>query len=378
LGPDKVGLASTYMSFLAAGSVLVHLGWETALVRDYRAQRSEEERAALIQHVVMIRSALFAALLVVSASTFLFLGSINPALFAMCAAIVATDTMNLFWLLQAREDHDLNLRLRMAQQLSAAVLIFAFFRPGQTLGSDLAVRAASGLAVLVWTLWRFVGLNFVTRPLLSTVHFAIGYARTNFALTILSLCAYLGTQFNEGVLGVANSAHALGVYRAATTMALAVEEVATLVMLVVYPRMLEWHSKGGNLLWRRQLQLSFATFIAGTLCCGLAWAFGPAVFSLVFGHEYLNASGPFTILAATKFAILIKTYFYFALLAQRRDKTLLAVTMPLTVVGCVVNYALVRTYGAYGTSFVNLGLQVLLALFFIWFSRQQRELNTHG
>jgi O-antigen/teichoic acid export membrane protein len=137
---------------------------------------------------------------------------------------------------------------------------------------------------------------------------------------------------------------------------------------LLYPRFIEWHKLGANILWNRQIKLAKAAgaiSIVAVVACALI---SPLAYQILYGPSFKDAAYPFVILLAARFVGLINGIFTWGMWAQGEDRKIALLMIPIAAISLLLNLLLIPGFGMMAAAGANLFSEALLLAGAAWFA----------
>jgi len=374
LGPEKLGISSMVIAGMGLLWALNTPYLDTLLTRRFKNLETAQERGEFISLVFTWRMIVL-----------LILGGITlPVALVLLGpewrlAVVAAFPLLLFvanapqWLLMGQEKMPAQSQSMAIQSVMTGFLYLAFFRPNQAVGSDVVVLAvATGVGWLygwrvalggAWSmLIEFRGLKGML-PLLSEGRWLIA----------VLACTCITQSIETPLLGALGSIPKLGQYRTAQSLTAVVAQFLAFAPTLLYPRFIEWHKLGANILWNRQIKLAK---VAGALTLGVVAVsalLSPVAYRILYGPVFEAAAYPFVILLAGRFVALINGIFTWGLWAQGEDRKIALIMIPIAIISLLLNLLLIPKFGMMAAATTNLLSEALLLAGALWLAWSRRS-----
>ena len=371
LGPEKLGISGMALAAVAQGSILVTLGANTLLVREYKEAKTDGEKRSLISAAYTLRTIITfgLALLLLVALPWLWPHPQYLLATACVLPLIFFESNQALWVLQAEERVPAQYLANVAGALVSAIVIFTLVRPSSSAGIDM-VAAAGGVVVAFGLSWRFAqrslpSLRFDWRAI---ARVALG---TKW-LFLSAIVIYAYSRFEQPLVGWLRSVEELGVYRSAWQILGALQPLFTMVSLLLYPRLIAWKQESLNTLWKKQLEITKA--IAG---CALIFALlisvlVPWSYGYIYGEAYVDAAWPCVLLILAKLIAVVNIAYSFGLWAQEKDRLMLLI-MALAALGSISsNIVVIPRYGMLGAATVNVAVEAFVCLLCVVASRRPK------
>jgi O-antigen/teichoic acid export membrane protein len=368
LGPEKLGISGMALAAVAQGGILVTLGANTLLVREYKEAKTDAEKESLISAAYTLRTIITVglALLLLAALPWLWPHPQYLLATACVLPLIFFESNQALWVLQAEERVPAQYLANVASALVSAVLIFAFISPSSPAGSEM-LAAVFGIVVAFALSWRFA------RRSLPRLHFdrrAIARVASGTKWLFLSAVVTYGyTRFEQPMVGWLRSIEELGVYRSAWQINNAVQPLFAIAPLLLYPKLISWAAVSRRNLWTNQIKmvslLAPLVAVAAMITGGAVVAFYPAI----YGPAFLSAALPCALLLTAKFIVLLNGIFAWGLWAMKADRTMLGIMAATAGLSVGLNYVLIPRFGMLAAASINLLSEILIlaaCIFFAW------------
>lgn len=376
LGPEKLGISSVILAIVMALNILITLNLDILFVRQFKNEKTNEQRQSLISAVTLWR--LTVALLFCALSLSLLLWLHIPQVWLLgiiCAypLLIVTSTQAT-WLLMAEENMPANSRALALQSFLIGVCYLIFFRPGQRVGSDIAVMAVATAAGWFYGWRTALGTNWRISIFATYVRKVWPLIVQGRWLILTGLIIYVYTNLELPLLAAMVPLSALGKYRTAFSLAGVVGQLLAIVPMLLYPRFIEWKNRDPSMFWSRQLKLASLSCVALLTASAFCFAFARPMYRLLYGEQFIEAAYPFALLVTSKFVILINGIFGWGLWAQGEDKKVFVVLGPVAVLSVTLNLLLIPKLGISGAATTNVISEtlVLIGCFILSWQRVRR------
>lgn len=242
----------------------------------------------------------------------------------------------------------------------------------------LPFNAAGAMALQVAaTLIAFVsGAALLMRHLPAKVHGAVATFESRawlsaiIPLTLTDALLIFNMQADLLVLGVFRSAAEVGVYRAATLVALQASVGLAVASEVLAPHIARLYQAGDHSGLRhlvRQAQLGLVT--SGALLAGFCILFGHDILVFVFGSAYAGGASALAVLAFGQFLAVAAGTGSVLLNMSGHEKDVLRVFALSAATNLVANILLVPSFGMVGAAWATTGCQLFtngMLVYFVW------------
>ena len=131
LGPEKLGISGMALAAVAQGSILVTLGANTLLVREYKEAKTDGEKQSLISAAYTLRTIITfgLALLLLAALPWLWPHPQYLLATACVLPLIFFESNQALWVLQAEERVPAQYLANVAGALVSAIVILTLVRP---------------------------------------------------------------------------------------------------------------------------------------------------------------------------------------------------------------------------------------------------------
>ncbi|KFN45078.1 polysaccharide biosynthesis C-terminal domain-containing protein [Arenimonas oryziterrae] len=234
-----------------------------------------------------------------------------------------------------------------------------------------------GLHFLAAILALLVAKGLMGRSPPDSEHAASEFKRWTLALLPLSTVAgmqLVNSQIDLVALGLLASKHEVGIYKVASTLALQVSFVLTIVNAVAAPRFAALFHEGRIAELKRLNHSSAAiSFTAGLLVTVLFAVFGRWILRVAVGEEFLPAYLPLMILSAAHLLTLWAGTTNVLLNMIGRERDVLVCAGVSVVVNTVLNIALIPAYGMIGSAMGSAVALVVWRILLSYFLRRRLD-----
>lgn len=353
LGPEKLGISGMALAAVAQGSILVTLGANTLLVREYKEAKTDADRQSLISAAYTLRTIITfgLALLLLAALPWLWPHPQYLLATACVLPLIFFEANQALWVLQAEEKVPAQYLANVVSALVSATLIFTFISPSSPAGSDM-LAALCGVVVAFALSWHFAQRS------LPRIHFdrqaVAKVARGTKWLFLSAIVAYGYTRFEQPLVGWLRSIEELGVYRSAWQMINGLHPIFTMVPLLLYPKLVGWKQVSLRNLWAHQRRVFFLFLPWCVGLSGLGFLALPWAYPLIYGPAFAAAALPCAILFTSKFVVVLNGIFAWGLWAAKKDRTMLLLMTVTALLSIGLNLLLLPAFGMMAAATVNL------------------------
>jgi O-antigen/teichoic acid export membrane protein len=182
------------------------------------------------------------------------------------------------------------------------------------------------------------------------------------SISLAVLFSYATTAFEVPLLGLFLVPDRIAEYRVASSISDVVNGIVFIAAQLVFPKILDWAQAGPSVLWRNQLRLALLFSLVALLGILCAFLLSATALRIIFGERYAGAWLVLALLVAGRLTAVIVSVFVNGLLALRRDRAVLALTLVVATFALIGNVASVPVWGINAAAFVNFVSQMLLLL----------------
>ncbi len=352
LGPEKLGISGMALAAVAQGGILVTLGANTLLVREYKEASCATQRKALVETAYSFR-AITSGLLVLP-----FIVSLpwlwhSPQYFIAAACVLPLiffESNQAIWVLQAEERVPAQYWANVAGALVSSLLIFAFLTPASPAGSDM-LAGVVGTGVCFWISWRYA-LNSLPEWRNSMQSFRNFFVRSRW-LFLSAIIMYVYMRLDQPMVGWLRSAEELGLYRSAWHVANALQPFLLIFTLLLYPRLIAWNAESPQVSWNRQVRLFLLVGPACGFIASLGFVVIPPLYPMLFGDVFAVAAIPCALVVTSRLIAVVNGIFAYGLWAANRDLTMVSIMASVAVISFGLNLLLIPRGGILAAATVN-------------------------
>lgn len=360
LGPESVGVSGTVLASVMVAQLVLDFGLDIAAVRHVAAGTVKWED--LTPALFTLRAGLAAAVL--AAGTGLLLawpGSATlRAVWWLGLVHLAFLTVSFSWYYQATDRMPWFSLVQNATTVATSLVFLLVFRPGQRIGSDLAVMLALNAAVTVGV-WIWIRRRLGRRlwqP--ASLPLAWRLFREARPLWVFNLLYTALINLNLPLCTLLLGDREAGYFRSAAMLVAAVQVFLSYFALILNPRIVRWRAAGPGVLRRRLGALTAALGLASGLGLAATWLLREPVILLLWGREFLPAAGVLPQLLAAKFLAVASGLLVWGLFAHYREWLAVACVVPSLVLALGLNLWLLPRHGIAAAAWLNFGAELLL------------------
>ncbi len=247
------------------------------------------------------------------------------------------------------------------------VVLVVVPRPTAGMAMSLHLLAAAiAFGVAVWLTRRYAPSH--TGDAVSPGMPVGTWLRTLLPLSTVAGMQLINSQVDLVLLGFLGSAEDVGVYRVATTLALQVSFVLTVVNAVAAPKFARLYREGRLAELRRVNRVgAAAAFSVGAVVFGIYALFGKPIISLAVGPAYLGAFLPLMVLSGAHLMTLWAGTTNVLLNMIGRERDVMTAALVSTALNIALNFILIPRLGILGAACSSAGSLVawrgMLSLF---------------
>lgn len=363
LGPRNLGDSGIILTSVAQVSLLITLGQDTLLIREFKSLSSKSATRSLAA-IYASNRLLMTCLIMVILGVILAVVGIPPSFvegIILGFVIAGLNANSVGWLLVAKDKAALNYRATAISALISGLIVLVFFQPGQRVFSDLYVAAVGALVLLCLT-WSSASFNplrhFSLQNALSGLRF-LWRARW---IAMTAIVVYIYTQIDQPLLGYLYSLEELGKYRTATSLCISLNLAFATLPVFYYPRMIEWKNRGMYYFRKRIVILSFLFAVVGIIATVIMFVVSPLFYPSLYGTEFSSAAYPFAILFASKMVVLVSGPFAWGLWSFGQDKLMLVFLCLAATVALTIGVLLIPHFGMFAAASANLAAEVVVLI----------------
>jgi PST family polysaccharide transporter len=378
LGPRELGVVVFSQSFSWILLLLIEFGFSASGARAVARTRDEPERLAGAIAAIQGAKAALSGLAVAAAAISLFAIGIfreHPEYLALALITALLQGFSPGWYFIGIERLRLVSALEVAQRTAAAALTILLVRgPGD--GWIVLALWAAGTAVTTGVglvlLYRRVALRS------TTVVAARAALAESWRLFIAGTAVTLYTTANVVFLGILSTTVQAAYYSTAEKVVRAAPRLLTPILTAVFPRISNLVARGEEARARRLTRLSLGLlFVLATLAAAALALFAEPIVHLLFGDEFEPAIGILRILAITlPLSALAAGIVQLELIAHGFDRESVKVVLTAAVVDVALGLFLISKYGAKGTAWTVVVVEVVALSGALYYRRRVRQTSS--
>lgn len=360
MGPQKMGVSGVLLSFIGPATLLVVMNQDVQLIRLFRTADHDEERSRLISLAVSFRFVACCVLITVGFLAAVFSGTIDLVVIGLLggALQLIADGNPAYWVIQALDRSEVQMRCNALAQLVTASLTFAFIGPATATGYDL-LAAGCGAACANAVAWSYCASIFRVRAEIKFYHIPRAYLlfKEGKWLFITGGLVYIYTSFDQVLVPWLVGIEEFGVYRTALQINRGVTAFTFIVPMLLYPKLIDKVKLGGDHLWKAQLAIcKKAAIILIPLACIATIAIVKS-YPYIYGPKYETAAWPCALLVVSKLVAIGSGVFVWGQWALKRDRLMLLVLGTGALASLVTNIVLIPRTGLIGAAITNLVIE---------------------
>ena len=367
LGPDSLGVAQ-FMFVLFTYLILFSDPGLTVLgTREYgRSSSRLTEPGTLLGARLVLAIPLVAVIILVAAVQ---AGRSDSGLPAAAILVLGTlvSTLSLRWLLQARHSFGVVAICELLAALLqlAAALTVAVANLGAVAG--LAVLVGGPLLVAILSHVGAVVSGGPVRPTVSRD--GLRLIRLALPLGIAAFATAVYYSADSLLLGLTRSSGEVGIYAAAYRIVLAGLALPVIVHGVALPVIAKTLDTDPEATHRVVRGLSGWLMLMAFPAAAAVTLLAPGLIELIYGEPFAPSAIPLAILVWSLVTVSANVPFAVLVLASRRDRAYLGVTVLGALVNVTLNLFLIPAYGYVGAAFTTLAAEITVLASFVWLTR---------
>lgn len=373
LGPAALGQLAIAQAVIAYAGVLGDGGLTTLAQRTMVRDPVRSERLAATTTSIQLALSAVLAVAVVGVSAVLPVDEGARHLVIVMTPLLLAQALNLFYVLQAREDFGALARVRTLGQVAVACLsVILVLRTNSNTWVAVSIWAGALLAdLLCFGALRSRGFRFGRPEWLVAKHLLRG----GWPYLAMSLLSQALQNFDVMVLGATRSSQEVGEYTAAYRIVLIAVGLVGIVIAVVFPELVRRFRDDATAFGEFLTGLIRQSTRVGYAMAALVVMTAPEIVSALYGKAYVNSSVVLAVLFLSVPISYCNGLLGQGLLAAGRERSYLA-NIGITTATCIAALLLlVPRYGATAAAWVVLaGELVTVLLFTLFYARTFRLL----
>ncbi|MFN3191791.1 MAG: oligosaccharide flippase family protein [Aureliella sp.] len=371
LGPEAIGISSSYIAKAAICASLVMLGLNPAFIRTFVRDESGDSRWQLILSVASMRG--LAAILVFF-FWLVFELSVNKQGHGLSmfggVIIFASSANSVSWVLLADRKQNRVVIATLVKSLATLIGFFLVLEKGSLVGTDCLVLGLASLTAFTYEVYYVLRGRVGNSRLRCRVDMkrAARLATSSKFLVATAVVTSLYSQIDLLLVRYCIGVSEAGVYKAALTVAAAINALIVVLHSMEYPRFVESLNRDRHV-GRKLIQTTVKRYaLAGAGGCVLLIPLAWSGMQIVLGSEYTGVVLLASILIIAKYMYLVGGLYVYALRAIDKDKQVFWVACLGLCLSTSVFLASFRYWGsnAAGASYLFAEIGVLCSAWILW------------
>lgn len=194
-------------------------------------------------------------------------------------------------------------------------------------------------------------------------------------LTIFSISVYL--HFDTVLLGILADNESVGYYSAPLKLVKIIIAVLAAITAAMFPKMVQFFEQGEMEQFEKMLSQSFELVVSiGIPTTILVYMLAPEIIYILFGSSFENAIIPLQITAPLILIVSLSTIFGFQILSvHSKDSAILKSAVAGMLFSLVASFLFIPKFKQDGAAYIILFTEILVLLFFIYFSSKVVQLK---
>ena len=194
-------------------------------------------------------------------------------------------------------------------------------------------------------------------------------------LTIFSISVYL--HFDTVLLGILADNESVGYYSAPLKLVKIIIAVLAAITAAMFPKMVQFFEQGNTVEFEKMLKQSFELVVSiGIPTTILVFILAPEIIYILFGSSFEAAIRPLQITAPLILIVSLSTIFGFQILSvHSKDSAILKSAVAGMLFSLVASFIFIPKFKQDGAAYVILFTELLVLLFFIYFSSKVVQLK---
>jgi len=354
LGPESYGISGIFYGLAPIIVLLTNLRTDIVLVREYPNYTKAKILPRILSSIFSFRLLILILISVLAIP----LIAHSPLLLACGLSTLpfyASQALKPYWLLQAKKNLHVHYIGMLVQTCITAACIFIFFREGQQTGSDLIAYSIGGSIALLTT-WQLANKGMPSVCINKTTLVDVKEITIATKWILLTACFSVGyTAMELPLLALLSSNENAGIYRTAVTLSENLYTFLAFSNALLYPHLVQWKNISDAHLVKMQHRTLLIFGSIGMLIFTTIAILAPSLYHLLYQGDYNDAITPFRILVLSKMCMLLTGIYSWGLMAQKRDKTLLFILAPLSLLSIASSFYFIPKYGIIASAYISLG-----------------------
>lgn len=194
-------------------------------------------------------------------------------------------------------------------------------------------------------------------------------------LTIFSISVYL--HFDTVLLGILADNESVGYYSAPLKLVKIIIAVLAAITAAMFPKMVQFFEQGNTVEFEKMLKQSFELVVSiGIPTTILVYILAPEIIYILFGSSFEPAIVPLQITAPLILIVSLSTIFGFQILSvHSKDSAILKSAVAGMLFSLVASFIFIPKFKQAGAAYIILFTELLVLLFFIYFSSKVVQLK---
>lgn len=194
-------------------------------------------------------------------------------------------------------------------------------------------------------------------------------------LTIFSISVYL--HFDTVLLGILADNESVGYYSAPLKLVKIIIAVLAAITAAMFPKMVQFFEQGEMEQFEKMLSQSFELVVSiGIPTTILVYMLAPEIIYILFGSSFENAIIPLQITAPLILIVSLSTIFGFQILSvHSKDSAILKSAVAGMLFSLLASFLFIPKFKQDGAAYIILFTELLVLLFFIYFSSKLVQLK---
>lgn len=360
LGTASIGVSGTVIGVAATLQLFLTFGLDAVAVRRVATDAGRLEETASAVFTLRAISSGLAGIVWISVVLLLPMGNDERLVWLMGAFYLILGCLDFIWIFQAIERMPAYSFIQMLSSIAASIYYLAFFKPGQRMGSDLLVVIVANAIVWLGMFWHLkwkMGVRWFRPGRLSLGKALFSEAKPNWIFNLLYSTL---TSANVPLIYVMLGQTSSGLYRSAQMLVTPLQLFLSSFTFVIYPRIVVWRDQRPGLFLRRVFFLAGLLLGGGIVAAGVLVWLHRAIYLLIFGPEFSDASVLVPWLVFSKFCAAASGVIVLALFACRRDRLAVACGVLPVILLFAMNLMLLPKHGIIAGAWATVAAELLL------------------
>lgn len=194
-------------------------------------------------------------------------------------------------------------------------------------------------------------------------------------LTIFSISVYL--HFDTVLLGILADNESVGYYSAPLKLVKIIIAVLAAITAAMFPKMVQFYEQGEMVEFEKMLSQSFELVVSiGIPTTILVYIMAPEIIYILFGLSFEQAIIPLQITAPLILIVSLSTIFGFQILSvHSKDSAILKSAVAGMLFSLLASFLFIPKFKQTGAAYIILFTELLVLLFFIYFSSKVVQLK---